>query len=95
MSFTGRSWPRRQPPGVAVEVSSSTLRQPAAEITPAPALLAMFRGAGVPITLASDAHVSDHAGYAHDQVVGAARAAGYDSHLRFTARHSTTTSLDG
>ena len=72
--------------GVAVEVSSSTLRQPSAEITPAPAFLAMFHGAGVPITLASDAHVPELAAHAHDQVLAAARAAGYDSHLRFDAR---------
>lgn len=79
--------------GVAVEVSSSTLRHPVAEITPAPALLAMFSGAGVPITLASDAHVPELAGHAHDQVVAAARAAGYDSHLRFSARQAAVRPL--
>ncbi len=79
--------------GVAVEVSSSTLRHPVAEITPAPALLAMFRGAGVPITLASDAHVPDFVAHAHDQVVAAARAAGYDSHLRFDGRSRITRPL--
>jgi len=74
--------------GVAVEVSSSTLRQPVGEMTPAPALLKAFQGAGVPITLASDAHVPELAAHAHDQVVAAARAAGYDSHLRFASRVS-------
>jgi histidinol-phosphatase (PHP family) len=72
--------------GVAVEVSSSTLRHPVAEITPAPALLAAFCGAGVPITLASDGHMPELAAHAHDQVVAAARAAGYASHLRFADR---------
>ncbi len=72
--------------GVAIEVSSSTLRHPVAEITPAPALLAMFHDAGVPITLASDAHVPELVAHARDQVIAAARAAGYDSHLRFAAR---------
>ena len=79
--------------GTAIEVSSSTLRHPVAEITPAPALLAMFRGAGVPITLASDAHVPRFAAHAHDQVVAAARAAGYDSHLRFSARQRSVRPL--
>ncbi len=72
--------------GVAVEVSSSTLRHPVGEITPAPALLAMLYSAGVPITLASDAHVPDLAADAHDQVVSAARAAGYQTYLRFDSR---------
>jgi histidinol-phosphatase (PHP family) len=81
--------------GVAVEVSSSTLRHPAAEVTPAPLLLAMFRGAGVPITLASDAHVPELTAHAHDQVVAAARAAGYDEHLRFAARQRVIRPLAG
>ena len=80
--------------GIAVEVSSSTLRHPVAQITPAPTLLAMFRGAGVPITLASDAHVPELAAHAHDQVVAAARAAGYDSHLRFEKRRPLTVALE-
>ena len=81
--------------GVAVEVSSSTLRQPVAQITPAPALLALFRSAGVPITLASDAHMPELAAHAHDQVVAAARAAGYDTHLRFDKRRPFAVALDG
>ena len=47
--------------GMAVEVSSAGLRRASAEIFPAPAFLAMFHGAGVPITLASDGHVAEDA----------------------------------
>ena len=72
--------------GVAVEVSSAGLRRPSQEIFPAPALLAMFCAAGVPITLASDAHIAEDAGWGHDLVVAAARAAGYTSCLRFDHR---------
>ena len=42
--------------GVAAEVSSAGWRKPAAEAYPAPALLARFHRAGVPLTTASDAH---------------------------------------
>lgn len=72
--------------GVAVEVSSAGLRRASQEIFPAPALLAMFGAAGVPITLASDAHLAEDAGWGHDLVVAAARAAGYTSYLRFASR---------
>jgi histidinol-phosphatase (PHP family) len=81
--------------GVAFEVSSAGLRRRAAEIYPAPAFLARFAAAGVPITLASDAHVPDLAGAGHREVVAAARAAGYTSYLRFERRRRVTTPLPG
>ncbi len=72
--------------GTAVEVSSQGLRNPAEEVYPAPAFLAEFHTAGVPITLASDAHVPEQAAWGHDEVVAAARAAGYETRLAFDAR---------
>ncbi|MGA7272607.1 MAG: histidinol-phosphatase HisJ family protein [Acidimicrobiia bacterium] len=72
--------------GTAVEVSSQGLRYPTAEVYPAPDLLGAFHRAGVAITLASDAHRPSQAGWGHDEVVEAARAAGYESHLRFSGR---------
>lgn len=74
--------------GTAVEVSSQGLRRPVGEIYPSPTFLKMFHDAGVGITLASDAHVFAEAGHGHEQVVNGARAAGYDSHLRFQSRSS-------
>jgi histidinol-phosphatase (PHP family) len=79
--------------GLAVEVSSAGLRRASAEIFPAPSFLAMFNRAGVPITLASDAHVPDDAAAGHEEVVAAARAAGYTEHLRYTARSRVATPL--
>jgi histidinol-phosphatase (PHP family) len=79
--------------GVAVEVSSGGLRRPSNEIFPAASFLALFRAAGVPITLASDAHVAPDAGWGHDLVVEAARAAGYVDYLRFTQRSPRLTPL--
>lgn len=79
--------------GTAVEVSSAGLRQTVGSIYPAPAFLARFRAAGVPITLASDAHLADDAAWGHDAVVEAAREAGYSEYLRFTARRRIPTPL--
>lgn len=74
--------------GTAVEVSSGGLRSPVAELYPHPTLLSMFNQAGVSITLGSDGHVPEQAGYAHDRVVAAARAAGYETRLSFERRTS-------
>lgn len=74
--------------GVAVEVSSQGLRNPAGEVYPAPRFLRMFYEAGVPITLASDGHRPHQAGVGHAEVVEAARAAGYASHVRFSERRA-------
>ena len=71
--------------GTAVEVSSQGLRKPVDEVYPAPSFLEMFNRAGVPITLASDGHAPDEAAWGHDEVVAAARRAGYTRSLRFRA----------
>jgi len=70
----------------AVEVSSQGLRKPAGEEYPSPLFLRMFHQAGVPITLASDGHAPEEAALGHDEVVAAARAAGYTTRLRFERR---------
>ncbi len=79
--------------GTAVEVSSQGLRKPSQEIYPSPVFLQMFYDGGVPITLASDAHQPDEAGWGHAEVVAAARTAGYSTHLRFEKRLSMSTPL--
>jgi histidinol-phosphatase (PHP family) len=72
--------------GTAVEVSSAGLRQAPKEVYPAPTFLQMFHDAGVPITMASDAHRPGDAAWGMSRVVAAARAAGYTRHIRFHAR---------
>jgi histidinol-phosphatase (PHP family) len=72
--------------GTAVEVSSQGLRNPAAEVYPSPVFLRMFHDAGIPITLASDAHYPHEAAWGHDAVVDAARRAGYQERLQFRNR---------
>ncbi len=69
--------------GVAVEVSSQGLRNPAGEVYPSPAFLNMFGEAGISITLASDGHTAAEVAWGRRQVVEAARHAGYRTHLRF------------
>jgi histidinol-phosphatase (PHP family) len=75
--------------GTAVEISSQGLRNPIGEVYPAPTFLKMFKEAGVSITLASDAHRPEEAGWGHEEAVAAARAAGYTHYLRFDRRSRT------
>jgi histidinol-phosphatase (PHP family) len=77
----------------ALEVSSAGLRKPVDEIYPGPTLLRMSREAGLAITLASDYHSPDGAGWGHDRVVAAARAAGYTHRAAFAARKRTLVPL--
>jgi len=79
--------------GTAVEVSSAGLRHPASEIYPAPRFLEMFHQAGVPITLASDGHSPDQAAWGMDDVLAAARAAGYTQRLEFRRRRRSLVPL--
>ena len=68
--------------GMAVEVSSQGLRNPAREVYPSPTFLEMFQRAGVPITLASDGHRPSEVGWGRDDVLKAARSAGYRTYRR-------------
>ncbi len=79
--------------GTAVEVSSVGLRLKSGEIFPAPAFLSLFFEAGVPITLASDAHMPDVSAWGHAEIVSAARTTGYTTYLRFDRRQRIVTDL--
>ena len=72
--------------GTAVEGSSAGLRQAPQEIYPAPAFLELFNKAGVPITLASDAHRPEDTAWEFPEIIAAARTAGYTEHLQFEKR---------
>ena len=63
--------------GTAVEISSQGLLRTISEIYPAPGFLQLFREAGVPITLGSDAHSPDESAFGYSDVIAAARRAGY------------------
>ncbi len=72
--------------GTAVEVSTSGLHEQVREIYPAAPFLERFNRAGVPITLASDAHVAEHAARDFDAAVVWARDAGYTTRTLFSER---------
>ncbi len=72
--------------GVAVECSSAGLRKPCRELYPDPDWLAAFRRAGVPVTLASDAHRPEDVARDYPTAVAALRGAGYETITRFRGR---------
>lgn len=79
--------------GTAVEISTAGLHQPGRELYPGPEMLAMFNEAGVPITLASDAHIPEHVGRDFNLSIEAASGAGYSEQLQFQSRLRTSVPL--
>ena len=75
--------------GVAIEVSSAGLHKPHGKLYPSPALLTAARAQGLPITLASDAHVPQNVGRDLDRAVEHARGAGYETVTVFDGRESS------
>ena len=74
--------------GVAIEVSSAGLHKPHGQLYPNPAFLDAARSHGVPITLASDAHVPQNVGRDLDRAIEHARAAGYETVTLFDGREA-------
>ncbi len=72
--------------GLALEINTNGLRKPVAEIYPHLDTLAAARAAGVPVTLASDAHTPDRLGAAFADALAAARTAGYRDYAVFERR---------
>ncbi len=72
--------------GTAVEVSTAGLYQPAKEMYPAEPLLKRFHNHRVPITLASDAHVPQHAARDLEKARDLARSIGYTQRIQFRKR---------
>jgi histidinol-phosphatase (PHP family) len=71
---------------VCVEVNTSGLHKPCAEIYPALGMLRACQRAGVPATLGSDAHRPDHVGLAFDQAAAHLRDGGYENVIGFARR---------
>jgi histidinol-phosphatase (PHP family) len=72
--------------GTAVELNSNGLRKRGAEIYPALPLLKRAHAAGLPITLASDAHVPGRVGEHFDTLSAWAADAGYKTASAFVGR---------
>jgi histidinol-phosphatase (PHP family) len=71
---------------VCLEVSSAGLHKPHGKLYPNALLLSAGREQGLPITLASDAHVPQNVGRDLDRAVEYARAAGYETVTVFDQR---------
>ncbi len=80
--------------GVAVEVSTAGLHQPAKEMYPHVDLLSRMHANGVPITIASDAHRPGECGRDRDKAVELARSVGYKGHVTFSDRTMTHVPFD-
>jgi histidinol-phosphatase (PHP family) len=80
--------------GVAVEVSTAGLRKPIGELYPDPHLLEECRRRGVPVTVASDAHVPRLVGCDFDRARELLRGAGYETITLFEQRRPTQVPLD-
>ncbi|HHY47651.1 MAG TPA: histidinol-phosphatase [Firmicutes bacterium] len=80
--------------GAAVEVSTAGLRRPAGEMYPAPAFLKACARAGIPITLASDAHVPEEVGFKLGEAARYARECGYRSFTTFEGRKARSNVFD-
>ncbi len=71
--------------GVLVELNSSGLRKPCAEIYPSQLFLNELRGAGVGLTLGSDAHDPNDVARDFDKSIAWAQQAGYDHLWRWVS----------
>jgi histidinol-phosphatase (PHP family) len=74
--------------GVCIEVSSAGLHKPHGKLYPNRDLLAAAHERGMPITLASDAHVPQNVGRDLDRAIEHARAAGYETVTVFDQRQA-------
>ncbi|HEY3070868.1 MAG TPA: histidinol-phosphatase [Gaiellaceae bacterium] len=74
--------------GICLEVSTAGLRKPHGRMYPEADLLAAAHRAGVPVTLASDAHEPDDVGRDLARGAAHARAAGYETVTVFEGRRA-------
>jgi histidinol-phosphatase (PHP family) len=79
--------------GVCVEVNTAGLRRACAETYPNPSLLQACRAAGVPATLASDAHTPTDVGRDLEAARQILQQAGYEEFTKFAGRKGSPSML--
>jgi len=79
--------------GMCIEVNTGGLRKPCHEIYPSEKLLKMCFDNGLPITLGSDAHLSEDVGAGFDKAIDFVRKAGYAEIVKFTKRNHEPVNL--
>jgi histidinol-phosphatase (PHP family) len=72
--------------GLAVEVNTNGLQKPVGEMYPDREVLRLALAAGVPVTLASDAHAPERVGQYFEAAASLARAAGHRQYVSFDHR---------
>ncbi len=72
--------------GITIEINTSGLRKPVAEIYPSLDVLKIYGRAAVPITFSSDSHDPNDVGRDYDKARDLALAAGYDEYRVFKKR---------
>jgi histidinol-phosphatase (PHP family) len=72
--------------GVVVEINTSGLRKPVAEIYPSLDVLKIYNQGGVPITFSSDSHDPGDVGRDYDKAAALAKEAGYGEYAVFSKR---------
>lgn len=77
----------------AVEANSRGYRKPIGEPYPAPPVLERARAAGLPITLASDAHAPEEVGERFEELTRWVSQAGYKEFVSFRERKATVHAL--
>lgn len=73
----------------ALEINSNGYRKPVAEPYPALPVLERAQKAGLPVTLASDAHVPERVGQRFDDIAAWAAQAGYTEFVSYEGRRPT------
>lgn len=81
--------------GMSIELNTSGLRRPVEEIYPSLILLRIARERDIPITFGSDSHAPEHVGFAFEEALELARAAGYTQCARYRARKKELIALPG
>jgi histidinol-phosphatase (PHP family) len=81
--------------GLAVEVNTNGLQKPVGEMYPDREVLRLASAAGVPVTLASDAHAPERVGQYFEAAASLARAAGHRQYVSFDHRRPASHLLAG
>ena len=80
--------------GVAIEINTAGLFKPVAEMYPAPEFLTLAAGAGLCLTINSDAHAPEEVGRAFPEALALAKACGFSELVRFQGRERKCTPLE-
>ncbi|MBI2442175.1 MAG: histidinol-phosphatase HisJ family protein [Lentisphaerae bacterium] len=81
--------------GMAIEINTSGLRKPCAEIYPSLFLLSLAKERNIPICFGSDAHSPAEVGWQFDAAKALARSAGYTHAVHFRRRKASSYPLPG